>query len=119
LRYDCALLDQIPPFGTPFPVRYEVKAFDTNGDNSVFSDFASTVGITPEGGIEDGEDHFAVNDNIPKKFDLSQNYPNPFNPVTKINFALPKSGFVTLKIYDILGREIKTLVNEMKQPGYY
>ncbi len=56
---------------------------------------------------------------IPDKFELSQNYPNPFNPMTKINFALPKQGLVTLKIYDVLGREIKTLVNEVKQAGSY
>ena len=52
-------------------------------------------------------------------YSLSQNYPNPFNPTTKISFALPKAGFVTLKIYDILGREIKTLVNEIRQDGNY
>jgi hypothetical protein len=50
---------------------------------------------------------------------LSQNYPNPFNPVTKINYELPKDGKVKLVIYDILGREIKTLVNEFKQTGRY
>ena len=57
--------------------------------------------------------------NVVSEFKLFQNYPNPFNPVTKINFALPKQGFVTLKIYDITGREIRTLVNEVKQEGYY
>ncbi len=56
---------------------------------------------------------------LPDNYQLSQNYPNPFNPVTKINFALPKQGFVSLKIYDITGREIKILVNEVKQAGYY
>jgi hypothetical protein len=56
---------------------------------------------------------------IPTKYDLSQNYPNPFNPVTKINFALPKTGFATLKVYDILGRQVSLLVNEVKQAGYY
>jgi len=50
---------------------------------------------------------------------LSQNYPNPFNPTTKINFAIPKQGFVTMKIYDVLGREVRTLVNEVKQAGNY
>ena len=59
------------------------------------------------------------NGNVPSLYSLSQNYPNPFNPVTKINFSLPKQDFVTLKIYDILGREIKTLVNEYRIAGYH
>ncbi len=50
---------------------------------------------------------------------LEQNYPNPFNPSTTIRYAIPKDGMVTLKIYDILGREIKTLVNEYKTKGRY
>ena len=53
------------------------------------------------------------------EYDLSQNYPNPFNPSTTIRYAIPKDGMVTLKIYDILGREIKTLVNEYKTKGLY
>ncbi len=56
---------------------------------------------------------------IPDKYELSQNYPNPFNPVTKINFGIPKQGMVTLKIYDILGREVVRLINEVKPAGYY
>jgi hypothetical protein len=55
----------------------------------------------------------------PTAYKLSQNYPNPFNPVTKINYALPKSGFVTLKVYDMLGREVVSLVNENKVSGNY
>jgi hypothetical protein len=119
LEYDCAELDQRPPYGIEYPVRYRVRAVDKFEDYSVLSDFVSTTGINQDGGIEDGGDNPRINSNMPKEFNLSQNYPNPFNPVTKINFAIPKSGFVTLKIYDILGREIKTLVNEVKQPGYY
>jgi hypothetical protein len=56
---------------------------------------------------------------IPANYVLSQNYPNPFNPVTKISFAIPKSGFVTLKVYDMLGREVAKLVNENKPAGSY
>lgn len=57
--------------------------------------------------------------NVPEKYSLSQNYPNPFNPTTKINFAIPKSGLVSLIVYDVLGREVKALVNEVKTPGAY
>ena len=59
------------------------------------------------------------NNLIPDKFELLQNYPNPFNPVTNIKFGIPKDVQVSLKIYDILGREVKTLINEYKQAGYY
>lgn len=52
-------------------------------------------------------------------FNLSQNYPNPFNPVTKINFAVPEISFVTLKVYNVLGKEIATIVNEEKPVGKY
>jgi hypothetical protein len=54
----------------------------------------------------------------PSEFVLSQNYPNPFNPTTKIEFTLAKSGFVTLQIYDVLGRKVKTLVSEELSSGY-
>ena len=56
---------------------------------------------------------------IPNYYSIGQNYPNPFNPVTKITYTLPKTGNVLLKVYDILGREVTTLVNEVKQPGIY
>jgi len=54
-----------------------------------------------------------------KNYSLSQNYPNPFNPSTKILYTIPNSDFVTLKIFDILGRDIQTLVNEFQKPGEY
>ncbi len=50
---------------------------------------------------------------------MKQNYPNPFNPSTKIEFDIPENSFVSLKVYDIGGRELKTLVNENKNSGYY
>lgn len=58
-------------------------------------------------------------DFTPKEFVLYQNYPNPFNPNTVVSYQLPVTGNVTLKIYDILGNEVATLVNEEKQPGVY
>lgn len=56
---------------------------------------------------------------VPKQFSLSQNYPNPFNPLTKINYSLPNSVKVTIVVYDILGRVVKSLVNEFKEAGTY
>jgi hypothetical protein len=56
---------------------------------------------------------------IPVEFILHQNYPNPFNPSTKITFALPVEEFVTLKIYDMLGKEVASLINEKKAAGTY
>ena len=60
-----------------------------------------------------------VNLNVPTEFSLQQNYPNPFNPSTKIKFSILKTSKVTIKIYDILGNEIETLVNEEKPTGTY
>ena len=61
-----------------------------------------------------GDDNTNIN-----SFYLSQNFPNPFNPSTKIRFSIPHSAFVTLKVYDLLGREIATIINEEKMPGNY
>jgi hypothetical protein len=56
---------------------------------------------------------------MPREFSLSQNYPNPFNPSTHLRFTIADFGMVTLKVYDLLGREVATLVNERKSPGTY
>jgi hypothetical protein len=80
---------------------YRLKQIDYNGNYQYFN-------LTGE--VEIG---------VPKKYDLSQNYPNPFNPVTKIDFDLPYYSIVSIKLYDISGREVMTLVNETKPAGYY
>jgi hypothetical protein len=64
------------------------------------------------------EVEFAVGD-VPSEFKLMQNYPNPFNPSTRIEFIVPENGRATLKIYDVVGRELETLVSEQKKPGSY
>ncbi len=56
---------------------------------------------------------------FPDKFVLEQNYPNPFNPSTKIQYNIPERCFVSIKVFDVLGREVKTLVNDFKNPGTY
>ena len=57
--------------------------------------------------------------NVPDGFSLSQNYPNPFNPTTTIKYSIPTSSFVSIKVYDVLGNEITTLVNQEKNVGNY
>ncbi|HJY63631.1 MAG TPA: T9SS type A sorting domain-containing protein, partial [Ignavibacteria bacterium] len=81
---------------------YRLKQFDYNGNYEYF--------YIPDT-VEVGK---------PKNFRISQNYPNPFNPLTKIDYDIPIDGKVSLKIYDILGREVFNLIkNEYKQAGYY
>jgi hypothetical protein len=60
-----------------------------------------------------------ISDVVPVAFKLEQNYPNPFNPTTHFRFTMGDLQFVTLKIYDMLGREVATLVHEKKEPGMH
>jgi hypothetical protein len=71
------------------------------------------------GGVDTTTTGMVLSEEIPTEFNLYQNYPNPFNPTTKIEFKIPEAGLVNLKIYDILGREVITLLNEAMQPGNY
>lgn len=80
---------------------YRLKQIDYNG-NFEYYDLAGLVNI-----------------GTPDKFRMSQNYPNPFNPTTKIDFTIPVAGNVILKIYDLSGREVVTLINEFRAAGYY
>jgi len=60
-----------------------------------------------------------ITHHLPSRFSLNQNYPNPFNPSTTINYQIPKSSFVTVKVIDVLGKEIANLVNEERTVGNY
>ena len=75
--------------------------------------------IDNDGGFNFSQEVEVKVEDIPTEFALYQNYPNPFNPNTVINYQLPVNGFVTLKVYDVLGNEVVTLVNEVKEPGSY
>jgi hypothetical protein len=61
----------------------------------------------------------SISSEVPDKFSLYQNYPNPFNPSTKIEFSVPSAGIVKLKVFDFLGREISTPINERLNTGTY
>ncbi len=89
---------------------WRIAASNDEG-TSLFSDYAYFVTEVPVG-VEDKKE-------IPNEFVLSQNYPNPFNPTTNIEYSLPRVSKVSLKIYDVLGREIRTLINDVKSPGKY
>lgn len=91
---------------------YRVKYRDHNLKWSNWSNITS-FNVTSNAivGLED--------DIVPTVYGLEQNFPNPFNPITKINYQLPKNSLVTLKIYDVLGNEIISLVNEEKAVGKY
>ncbi len=75
--------------------------------------------IDNDGGYSYSKEVEVKTEVIPTEFALFQNYPNPFNPATTINYQLPANSFVTLKVYDVLGREVKSLINERQDAGYY
>lgn len=72
------------------------------------------IAIKDTGGVGINQEDITITD-----FKLEQNFPNPFNPTTTINYQLPRSGYVALNVYDILGKEVSSLVNEQKNPGRY
>jgi hypothetical protein len=76
-----------------------------------------TIFHTTNGGVTFVEEENT--NEVPAEFLLSQNYPNPFNPNTKIKYSLPQTSLVQIKVFDVLGNEIETLVNEEKLAGTY
>ena len=84
----------------PGKLDYRLKMMDNNGSYKYCSVVNAVV-------------------SAPANFDLSQNYPNPFNPSTNISYKIPKTGFVSLKVYNIIGNEIATLVNQEEPAGDY
>ena len=106
---------------------WEVNIYD-NADFGMVHDLASALmaNILVSGAanvncpIVEVSNPTAVEDNqtsVPGNYGLKQNYPNPFNPTTNISYSIPKTGFVSLKVYDALGREMATLVSEVKPAG--
>ena len=98
---------------------YYIQSKDdgTQGSTTLYSSLFWTV--TNVGATSNGTNVNKDNNDRPTKFSLGQNYPNPFNPKTTISFSVPKRSFVSLKIYDLLGREVVTLVSEEFAAGNY
>jgi hypothetical protein len=98
----------------------EVDAFKVGQDVA----FLSSEVVVDDNDLERGfchafEGEGGFHNPVPKATSLSRAYPNPFNPITKIQYQLAKPGRVELKIFDLRGRLVKTLVNEKKDPGFY
>ncbi|MGA2625245.1 MAG: T9SS type A sorting domain-containing protein [Bacteroidota bacterium] len=90
--------------------------FDVDSTFSGGTTVAHDYRFTPKTGVLSVRE---VSNSAPKEFSLSQNYPNPFNPSTKISFTVAKSDFISLKVYNLLGQEVGTLVNQQMMPGTY
>lgn len=101
------------------PIYYKLKAVDLAGN---LSDFSNAVGFSQPEGHE-----FKLSDlqgdsvvlATPDHFAIIQNYPNPFNPTTRIKYQLPQSSHVTLSIHNILGQQVRTLINSPMEAGYH
>jgi len=109
-------MDWIVPSGLSSEARIYAVIDPDNAIAEIHDD--NNIGFVPlrvqdATGIEEEPVH-----QLPDRYVLGQNYPNPFNPSTTITYQLPIRGHVMLKVYDVLGREVRTLVNEMQEPGF-
>jgi hypothetical protein len=90
-------------------VKYSAFAYAGYGPTNVYANQENLAAVNIE----------PISGNVPKSYNLNQNYPNPFNPATTVTFDISKSGLTTLKVYNILGVEVATLVNENLNAGTF
>ena len=101
-------------FDPSYEYDYKVKAVDNTGKESLYSNEVSITGYGNQWKTNNKK-----LDEIPSDYSLSNNYPNPFNPTTTIKYSIKESGLVSLKVFDVLGKEVIDLVNEVKPVGVY
>ncbi len=101
--------------GPPADVYYKIKAVDLNDNKSSYS---NSVMFKCDQYLNKQSDKELIADK-PTLYKLEKNYPNPFNPTTTIRYQLKEPGYVSLKVYDLLGKEIANLVDEKKTAGYF
>ena len=110
LHIDDTIATYIESRGTPIP------GIDMDFDGDTRNAITPDIGADEFDGIVVGIEEETA---LPNEFALEQNYPNPFNPSTKIKYSIPQTSQVQIKVFDVLGNEIETLVNDEKQAGTY
>ncbi len=121
-----------PKTPTPDTVTFTFRYIAPNTPNSTVTLYANGNSVNLSGGTGGDSWNYATNasisitvnsirniNEVATKYSLSQNYPNPFNPETNIKYGLKQSGFVSLKVYDLAGKEVATLVNQNQNAGTY
>lgn len=117
LEWTPAHFDLTDHIGSSVKFRFRFASTNSEGYRGWFIDHFTIYGADlSENSTHVGDDMIT---DIPKKINLSQNYPNPFNPQTQISFDLPATQKINLKIYDVSGKLIKTLIDEEKEAGYH
>jgi hypothetical protein len=104
--------------GLPLGLHDSYTFFVAMDDTTIYAGDGSSGGIWKRSLAEAVTGVKKQPDLIPSKFSLAQNYPNPFNPTTTLRYELPRESFVRLSVFNILGQEVRTLVNETQQAGY-